>query len=142
MSSKGIDAGYVAGIPGEDLTSTMTMQRGGSEGSYATDATKDLDSWEMILQVLKRHSPTCAVQKLRLTSHGEIVTITKPGDGNWQHVEDAQRRYQAAGIRHDLALSRGETRDPETSEHHLAHAACCILFRLELALREESDGPT
>jgi len=77
-----------------------------------------------------------------LEAIGRVLTsgAVKYAPGNWQHVADAQRRYQAAGIRHDLALSRGETLDPETGEHHLAHAACCILFRLELALREDSDG--
>lgn len=75
---------------------------------------------------------------LALEAIGRVLTAgaEKYAPGNWQHVDDAQRRYQAAGLRHDLAISRGEQHDPETGEHHLAHLACCVLFRLELALRE------
>jgi len=40
-------------------------------------------------------------------------------------------------MRHELALATGETHDPETGAHHLAHKLCCDLFRLELALRGE-----
>lgn len=64
----------------------------------------------------------------------------KYADHNWQHVDRAPQRYLAAGMRHELALATGETHDPETGAHHLAHKLCCDLFRLELALRgEEGD---
>ena len=61
----------------------------------------------------------------------------KYAPGNWQHVPDAQRRYLAAGLRHEVELAKGVHHDAETGEHHLAHAACCLLFRLELLLRED-----
>ncbi|SDO71944.1 hypothetical protein SAMN04487957_110115 [Halomonas shengliensis] len=61
----------------------------------------------------------------------------KYADHNWQHVDRAAQRYLAAGMRHELALATGETHDPETGAHHLAHKLCCDLFRLELALRDE-----
>ena len=59
------------------------------------------------------------------------------GDGNWQYVDNADRRYLAASTRHELALHTSDTHDDETGEHHLAHKLCCDLFRLELALRGE-----
>lgn len=69
---------------------------------------------------------------------GKVLTFgaDKYSPGNWIHVENAEQRYRAAGMRHDLALSMGEQLDSETGLHHLAHEACCVLFRLELALRE------
>jgi hypothetical protein len=51
---------------------------------------------------------------------------------NWRHVENAQTRYLNAAIRHLLAWKRGEAHDPESGLHHLAHAACCVLFLLAL----------
>ncbi|WP_299259791.1 dATP/dGTP diphosphohydrolase domain-containing protein [uncultured Kushneria sp.] len=58
----------------------------------------------------------------------------KYADHSWQRVENGYTRYLAASIRHALAVSRGETHDAESGLHHLAHEACCVLFRLELAL--------
>ncbi|MEA3250188.1 MAG: dATP/dGTP diphosphohydrolase domain-containing protein [Pseudomonadota bacterium] len=73
---------------------------------------------------------------------GKVLTFgaDKYAPGNWQHVENAEQRYRAAGLRHDLALSTGEQHDSETGLHHLAHEACCVLFRLELALRERESS--
>lgn len=49
---------------------------------------------------------------------------------NWRYVDDAETRYLAAAFRHLAAYARGENRDPETDQPHLAHAACCLLFIL------------
>ena len=51
---------------------------------------------------------------------------------NWRKVPDAQRRYMDACLRHLNAHRKGEGSDPETGESHLAHAACCVMFLLEL----------
>lgn len=59
----------------------------------------------------------------------------KYAPGNWQHVDDAEGRYLAAQMRHELSYAKGNERDKETNLHELAHSACCALFRLELALR-------
>lgn len=60
----------------------------------------------------------------------------KYGDDNWRSVEHPRRRYYAAAMRHVAAWWSGETNDPESGEHHLAHAACCLLFVLEIELPE------
>lgn len=49
---------------------------------------------------------------------------------NWKHVEG--HRYDDALLRHVQAYLGGEMNDPETGLHHLAHAACCILFKIYL----------
>jgi len=51
---------------------------------------------------------------------------------NWRKVPDAKNRYIAAALRHVFAYARGEKLDDESSEHHLAHAMCCLAFIVEL----------
>lgn len=62
----------------------------------------------------------------------------KYGRDNWQLVDNPIRRYYAAAQRHLAAFRRArfDTKNPfdavdsESKLHHLAHAACCILFLL------------
>lgn len=72
----------------------------------------------------------------------EVVTVgaRKYAPDNWRRVKGWRWRYFAAAIRHIVAWWRGEKRDPETGRHHLAHAACCILFILELELEGEEGA--
>lgn len=51
---------------------------------------------------------------------------------NWRQVKDWRRRYFSAACRHLISWVTGEKLDPETGLHHLAHAACCVLFMLDL----------
>lgn len=74
----------------------------------------------------------------------EVIDVLTQGaakyaPGNWAHVDDAERRYKAASMRHELALALHGPHDDETGCHHLAHKICCDLFRLELALRESGQ---
>lgn len=85
------------------------------------------------LDLLVEGMPRALEEVARVLTFGSL----KYADHNWQHVDHAPRRYLAAGMRHELALATGETHDPETGAHHLAHKLCCDLFRLELALRGE-----
>lgn len=77
--------------------------------------------------------PLAVEAVVRVLTFGAV----KYAPNNWAKVDEAERRYLAAGLRHELAISKGEEADPETGEHHLAHKLCCDLFRLELALREK-----
>lgn len=67
----------------------------------------------------------------------EVVRVLEFGaakysrDG-WRVVPDARRRYLAAAFRHMTAFTEGERCDAESGLHHLAHAACCLLFVLRL----------
>ena len=50
---------------------------------------------------------------------------------NWKVVPDSKRRYFDALQRHIWAWKMGETFDPESGKHHLAHAMCCLMFLYE-----------
>ena len=62
----------------------------------------------------------------------------KYGRDNWQLVDNPIRRYYSAAQRHLAAFRRArfDTKNPfdavdsESKLHHLAHAACCLLFLL------------
>ncbi|QVE65530.1 hypothetical protein [Ralstonia phage vB_RsoP_BMB50] len=66
---------------------------------------------------------------------GDVLTFgaKKYADHSWQKVENAQARYSAALIRHQLAISKGETNDPESGLPHAYHLACNALFLAEFA---------
>lgn len=51
---------------------------------------------------------------------------------SWREVPNAITRYRAALGRHRNAIARGEVLDPESGLPHWAHAACCVIFLLEL----------
>ena len=67
---------------------------------------------------------------------GKVLTFgaEKYGPENWKELEDLQNRYTAGALRHIFAHMDGEDLDPETELSHLAHAMCCLLFKLEIEL--------
>ena len=63
----------------------------------------------------------------------------KYDEDNWRKLEDAQKRYSGGALRHIFSHLDGELEDPETNLSHLAHAICCLLFKLELELENEKS---
>lgn len=63
----------------------------------------------------------------------------KYSENNWRNVENARTRYFDAAHRHLDAWWNGESADPESGEHHLAHAICCLMFLM--ALDEPAEKP-
>ena len=57
---------------------------------------------------------------------------------NWRKLDDLQNRYTAGALRHIFAHMDGEELDSETNLSHLAHAMCCLLFKLEIELEERT----
>ena len=94
-----------------------------------TDGRKD-DAGKRRMDLL----PPLAVEAV-----ADVLTFgaAKYGPDNWRMVDGRHWRYHAAALRHVFAWARGERSDPETGQHHLAHAACCLLFLLE---EEVSSG--
>jgi len=67
---------------------------------------------------------------------GKVLTYgaEKYDAENWRKVDDLQNRYTSAALRHIFAHMDGELEDEETGLSHLAHAMCCLLFKLEIEL--------
>ena len=61
----------------------------------------------------------------------------KYAENNWMYVKRPRPRYLAAMLRHVVAYTRGETLDPESGHHHLAHAICCGLFIIHFEMENE-----
>ena len=93
------------------------------------------DGGKPMVGLLSRDMPRAMMEVARVMTFG----ANKYAPGNWQYVEDAERRYLDASWRHELQRSMGEPLDDETGLDHLAHKICCDLFRLELALRERES---
>lgn len=64
----------------------------------------------------------------------------KYAPGNWKLCKDPNR-YIAAMLRHAMRQLAGEDLDPESEIYHLAHAACCALFALEIKLIHPERKP-
>ncbi|MDO9235973.1 MAG: DUF5664 domain-containing protein [Aquabacterium sp.] len=80
---------------------------------------------------------------LPLGTVAQIVKVlefgaTKYSPDNWKAVPNARVRYYDALMRHVQAWWMGERVDTETGCHHLAHAACCILFLIWLDDEEKA----
>ncbi len=73
----------------------------------------------------------------------EVLTLGAEEHGaySWQNTQDGVNRYFAALHRHLAAWKQGDKIDPEWGKHHLAHAACCLLFMWWIDTNSvDSDG--
>jgi hypothetical protein len=66
----------------------------------------------------------------------EVVKVlefgaAKYGAENWRKLDNLQQRYYDAALRHVIADQKGEAVDDESDLPHLAHAICCLMFKLE-----------
>ncbi len=77
--------------------------------------------------------PRAVLQVAAVLAYG----ARKYAPNNWRKVDDLGR-YTAAALRHVFAYMTGERTDPESGCHHLACAACSLLFVIEL--EEEKKG--
>jgi len=71
---------------------------------------------------------------------GKVLTYgaEKYDEENWRKLDNLQDRYTSAALRHLFAHIDGEETDEETQLSHLAHAMCCLLFKLEIELEQKS----
>ena len=74
--------------------------------------------------------PKAIVEVAKVLTFG----ASKYDEDNWRYLEDAQNRYSGGTLRHIFSHLDGELQDPETNLSHLAHAICCLMFKLELEL--------
>ena len=71
--------------------------------------------------------PLAIVEVAKVLTYG----AHKYSPDNWRRVENLQGRYTGAALRHIFKEMSGEMFDDETSISHMAHAICCLLFKLE-----------
>ena len=64
----------------------------------------------------------------------------KYAPGNWKKVDDLQNRYTAAALRHIMDHMINDGTDPESGIDTLAHAICCLMFKLEDKLGKDQKA--
>ena len=71
-----------------------------------------------------------------LTEVAKVLTFgaQKYDEENWRKLDNLQSRYSSGALRHIFAHIDDEEIDPESGLSHLAHAVCCLLFKLEIEL--------
>lgn len=74
--------------------------------------------------------PKAEMEMARVLTFG----AKKYAPDNWRKVDDLERRYLAAAMRHINAHRQGEKLDSESGLSHLSHAMCCIAFIIEDSL--------
>jgi len=74
-----------------------------------------------------------------LVEVGKVLTFgaQKYDEQNWRKLDRLQERYTGAALRHIFSHMDGERWDNETGYSHLAHAICCLLFKLEIETEEQ-----
>ena len=74
-----------------------------------------------------------------ITEVAKVLTFgaQKYDEDNWRKLDDLQNRYTSGALRHIFAHMDGEQLDPESGISHLAHALCCLLFKLEIELEQD-----
>jgi len=77
-----------------------------------------------------------------LEAVAEVLTFgaQKYSDNNWQIVENGERRYLAAMLRHLSARERGEITDQWSGLSHAAHMATNALFILWFEIQREKKN--
>ena len=71
----------------------------------------------------------------------EVLTYgaKKYAPNNWQLVENGETRYLDALLRHLEAFRSGETHDPESGLHHLAHVLTNVAFLHHLTTKDSNE---
>jgi len=83
--------------------------------------------------------PRALVEVAKVLSFG----ASKYAPGNWKRVSDLQARYTAAALRHiaDHMIDQNAV-DEESHIDTLAHAICCLMFKLEDKLEKDQGTST
>ena len=103
----------------------MDVTKGNGIGELGQKYDQDKPKYHLI--------PATANQELaRVLTFG----AKKYEEENWRKVDNAEKRYISAAMRHIEAYRMGEITDQESGLHHLAHANACLSFITEVDLNE------
>lgn len=96
--------------------------------SIKNDIIDDKPRWDLL--------PLGLIEKLVEVFH---FGAKKYSPGSWMHLENGDRRYHAALLRHLTAHEKGELYDKESGLLHLAHCAWNALAILHFAIEKEKN---
>lgn len=112
----------------------MSKKEHDPTGRKPADPGAKLDAGKApITRGVVRHFPRAVEAVAELTAYG----AAKYSWQGWEAVPDGINRYADARGRHEVAIGRGETHDPDTGLLHLTAVAWNALAELELYLREQ-----
>lgn len=99
----------------------MKDPRQGEEGYIEKNGGAKFDGGKLRMDLVD----PCFVEEV-----AEVLTYgcVKYADNSWQKLEDAERRYKGAALRHLYSYLRGELVDDESGMTHLQHLATNISF--------------
>jgi len=109
------------------------------KGFINVAASGELPKWEAPGKKFDSEKPKMYLLPPKATVEvAKVLTFgaAKYDEDNWRKLEDAQNRYSGGALRHIFSHLDGELEDPETNLSHLAHAICCLMFKLELELED------
>lgn len=108
-----------------------SVQESDPYGKDANAPGSKLDLGKDQMELTERGFAKALREVARIGTYG-AVKYTPDG---WQEVPEGIRRYRNAASRHRNDFYQGETYDPESGYHHLAHECWNRLAELELLLR-------
>lgn len=120
----------------KQMTDWLTMQYNKEQSDKQYSAKKELG--------VKFDSNKPQWSLLPFEALEEVVEVLTSGakkyaPNNWKYVPDADARYMDAAFRHMAQYMQGDKYDEETGNNHLAHAMCCLLFKLWFDRQQEAE---
>lgn len=74
---------------------------------------------------------TCNLPNTGHAASCQSHKVKSKGDNNWKLVDNPIDTYYAAAMRHLQKFRLGESTDPDSGIHHIAHAITDLIFLLE-----------
>lgn len=97
---------------------------------YPWDCFQEVSSGELDLKYDKGKNQLSLIEPNFILGVGEVLTYgaSKYKANSWQTLDDAEKRYKDALLRHTMAYLNGEKVDEESKISHLKHMATNIMF--------------
>ena len=94
-------------------------------------------SWVRDTGAVRIDGEGARVKELESDISHAVANAKKYAPDNWKYVPNADARYMDAAFRHMAQYMQGDKYDGETGNNHLAHAVCCLLFKLWFDRQQE-----
>lgn len=115
----------------------LAVQQG--EEPHMVSGALKFDSAKPKVELLFNGMPEALLAVAKVLTYG----FEKYGGAHgWKALDNAVERYQAALLRHQLAIASGEDIDPESGHPHAAHVACNAMFLLHFQQEKMNASQT